>query len=1629
MKKHLACLLALGVVGCAFAVDAAAGTPQAHLKQYLQLKYSGSDIPEWLQSEINPISQTPSRVGGDTAAEAVVIDSLPYADNGTTAGKANDIGPYNRDNILCTWSGYYGSSYTGSSSDVFYSLHLDEATVLDVSLCDSDYDTSLGLFEKVAGAPGNMLAGNDDFCDSQSRFICEIPAGDYFIVVDGYDDEEGDYSLSVESSVIVDPCTDVPEIALGDVIEADAPTVNNFSGSGCGVHNGYDDVYQLTLTEDTALTVNMATTSDMALVILTDCDDVTSCVAYSDPNTLSTVLQAGTYFVVADFYGANVGAAYTLTVTGVTVGDPCLDVPEIAIGDVIEADAPTVNYFSNSGCGNHNGFDDIYQLTLTEDTPLSITMDTPGDEAIVILTDCEDVTSCVAYSDPSVLETFLLAGTYYVVADFFSSGAGSAYTLTVGTYTDVCDTPTEIAVGDVIEADAPTENHFSGASCGTHNGYDDLYTFTLTEETELEIEMEASSDGAMLILTDCHDLASCVDYSDPAVMVTTLPAGTYYLVADFYYSSAGSSYTLSMIEYVAPCDVFTEGVLTLESPVSGTTVGAPNVYSGNYGDAGYTFEVTVAGSYTFSTCSANTSYGTYLYLLDASPCDEAVTQITYGYSDACSDAGHTVGIIEEEWLEIGTYHLLVGGYAEGTFELSAMYHEPCVDYDCTGLTQEGEGYYPGQDPPVYVDTFNGGCDTDSTQYTLVFPGDEWCGTFFTYVNDASANKRDSDWYEFTLTEPSDVTLSAYSCGDFYLKVLNECTSLISVTGDETQTLSGWLNAGTYQIAIYPSLTTGMPDETSYHMELSATPNDPCESVMAIECGETLSREEPVGNYFYGANLNDGCAAYAHNGPDETFAFTLDQTTTVSIVMTPVSGDASLFLISECGNPASCIENSDSGTSNPETIETELEAGTYYIVADYYTLNPSNGNYTLSLSCTTDPNPPVVVHEPIEGALDAQGPYTITATVTDAESGVSSVSMYYRTEIGDFNEVAMTADGDVFTASIAALEFGCAAEYYIVAVDGMDNVTQTDNYFFWPIDWSLAPRELAASDGELGATTIEWIAPEYAQGQLQQPAGMFIESFENGIPSTWTVIDVDGGDDWVAYSSDSYDGDACVSVWYDTPNDDYLITPALTPTGTTSLTFYAKADDSDYDETLEFMVSTTDTDPASFTLIDTQVLENVNGWTELSYDLGGYAGQQIYVAFHCISDDMYRLLLDYTVFTNLAETVQMASSWVGEPVQTVEEIFTRKGNTLSKEEIASMLQQQSASERSFVGYNVYRDGQLLSSVTELEYVDGLSTGAVQDQVYTYYVTAVYDAGESAASDSDTGYFAGRPTAGGPDTFGYTWESSLNGGDVSYGWIEHTASAVELSLDDSQNSGELTMGMDFPFYGESQSTIFVNSNGHLTFDAGFNYTGAQAYPNSSTPNNIIALWADDLDPIVETPIDPATQILYELIDGAFVVSYINVPQWISGTETIDDCISAQAVLYADGDIQYNYRSFGSSLNTTSSCAIGIENATGVDGLSVRYQNDGCDLVDEMSIRITSPTQGGNCEEAPVTAIVTNGANIELSWTEVSGATSYRVLASGTGFANFSELAVVNELSYTVTNALAEGKQFFKVVAVCE
>ncbi|MGB3480180.1 MAG: FlgD immunoglobulin-like domain containing protein [bacterium] len=98
----------------------------------------------------------------------------------------------------------------------------------------------------------------------------------------------------------------------------------------------------------------------------------------------------------------------------------------------------------------------------------------------------------------------------------------------------------------------------------------------------------------------------------------------------------------------------------------------------------------------------------------------------------------------------------------------------------------------------------------------------------------------------------------------------------------------------------------------------------------------------------------------------------------------------------------------------------------------------------------DLQPPVIVHTPLPDTTDTLSNYTITATVTDAGSGLDTDSVYlhYQIESGSEVHVMMTNVGaDDYEADIPAQSFHTDIYYYVTAADNAGNEASTPVYNF------------------------------------------------------------------------------------------------------------------------------------------------------------------------------------------------------------------------------------------------------------------------------------------------------------------------------------------------------------------------------------------------------------------------------------------------------------------------------------------------------------------------------------------------------------------------------------------------------
>ncbi|MCC7431767.1 hypothetical protein IT568_13075, partial [bacterium] len=105
------------------------------------------------------------------------------------------------------------------------------------------------------------------------------------------------------------------------------------------------------------------------------------------------------------------------------------------------------------------------------------------------------------------------------------------------------------------------------------------------------------------------------------------------------------------------------------------------------------------------------------------------------------------------------------------------------------------------------------------------------------------------------------------------------------------------------------------------------------------------------------------------------------------------------------------------------------------------------------------------------------------------------------------------------------------------------------------------------------------------------------------------------------------------------------------------------------------------------------------------------------------------------------------------------------------------------------------------------------------------------------------------SGGPDSFGYTWKDSNAPGGPTYVWnnISGTGTAIGNNwTDGNKDEGFLqtAIGFNFPFYGGTYNTVFISTNGFLTFSFYSAVTGTYTNPtiptNDAVDNVISAFW---------------------------------------------------------------------------------------------------------------------------------------------------------------------------------------------
>ncbi len=249
---------------------------------------------------------------------------------------------------------------------------------------------------------------------------------------------------------------------------------------------------------------------------------------------------------------------------------------------------------------------------------------------------------------------------------------------------------------------------------------------------------------------------------------------------------------------------------------------------------------------------------------------------------------------------------------------------------------------------------------------------------------------------------------------------------------------------------------------------------------------------------------------------------------------------------------------------------------------------------------------------------AGGSKTVNVTSNISWTATSSASWLTVSPTSGSNNGTITATATTNTSSsertatITISGSGVTSQTISVTQAGAAQVVSEFTYDFeactaWEVD-NFAPCTTHDGDGSAtyGIDGVNFTNSNYT--------GSFI-AFQNGVASSFTAH---GGTQF-----------GCCMAAMTPPNNDWFITPPIAIQNGTEFSFWGKSATDQYG--LEKIKVAISTNSSTFTTYlagsASSSIEVPIEWTQYSYDLSQYAGQTMYVAIMCVSNDAFALFID------------------------------------------------------------------------------------------------------------------------------------------------------------------------------------------------------------------------------------------------------------------------------------------------------------------------------------------------------------------------------------------------------------------
>jgi len=126
----------------------------------------------------------------------------------------------------------------GRNGAVKYAFQENKNTHVSISLCNegTNFDSKIRVFRENRNGNSNCVTSNDDFCGEKSQVNFYNMDGDsYVILIDGNDDAEGDFQLSIVCPTPLETVMTIDTLSCGSSVQGTTLSLPSVSAPSCGL--------------------------------------------------------------------------------------------------------------------------------------------------------------------------------------------------------------------------------------------------------------------------------------------------------------------------------------------------------------------------------------------------------------------------------------------------------------------------------------------------------------------------------------------------------------------------------------------------------------------------------------------------------------------------------------------------------------------------------------------------------------------------------------------------------------------------------------------------------------------------------------------------------------------------------------------------------------------------------------------------------------------------------------------------------------------------------------------------------------------------------------------------------------------------------------------------------------------------------------------------------------------------------------------------------------------------------------------------------------------------------------------------------------------------------------------------